>query len=155
MPKKNITQPLYHILIFSVSYILKAQPTSFSPTTDDDLPPSAHGKKTIPCSLNIYCTYTLRQQHPEKLSQLAFIYICSKAFLYCYMEKRSRTQNACTFCLFAPKIVCPNREEMLCLKSYCPVKNSPIYPRSFYQYFSKVPALENYMICFDTLQMYH
>ena len=43
---------LYHILIFS-ALILKVQPTRFSPTNDDDLPPVVHGEKTIPCSLNI------------------------------------------------------------------------------------------------------
>ena len=61
------------------------------------------------------------------------------------------TQNACTFCLFAAKIVCQNWEEMLCLKSFCHGKNCPVYPRHFYQYFSKEPALENYTI-FYTLQ---
>ena len=71
------------------------------------------------------------------------------------MEKRSCTQNACTFCFFAPKIVCQNREEMLCLKSYCCAKYSPIYPRSFHQYFPKEPALENYAKYFYTLQMYY
>ena len=71
--KKNITwfNPITTHWYF-LSHILKVQPTSFSPTTDEDLLPSAFGKKTMPCGLNIYCRIiyvmkTLRNCHGRLL----------------------------------------------------------------------------------------
>ena len=66
---------------------------------------------------------------------MAGFYSCSKALLRGHVMRKHVlaptifcTQNACTFCLFAPKIVRQNWEETLCLESYCRGKNSPIYP---------------------------
>ena len=66
---------------------------------------------------------------------LAGFYSCSKALSRGHVMRKNVlapakifcTQNACTFCLFAPKIVRQNWEETLCLESYWREKNSPIY----------------------------
>ena len=98
MAKNDFTE---HNLIntswYFLSLIPKVQPTSFSPTNDDDLPPVVHGKKTMPSSLNIIIVrHNLRQGNPEKLSW--FTILRFKIVLVLVLERsRGLSENLLTW----------------------------------------------------------